>query len=181
MEKQYTEFEGMELIIRNSHESNIGSFVNLYENDLLGQTFIQDSISKNTFAGTIRGMHLQKGKFSQGKLVSCIQGSIIDFFIDFRRDSDNFCNYGKVKLDSREPSSLWIPRGFAHGFITLEQSTIVSYKLDNIYNPEAEMTLKWDDHSIQINWPDMDKYYLSDKDLQGQSLKEVLKELNEAK
>lgn len=171
------EFEGVKLFKRNVFKSEIGEFLNIYEDEFRDKEFIQDSISINYEIGTIRGLHLQLGDFAQGKLVTCIAGSIVDFFVDLRKDSKNFCKYSSINLDSSAPASLWLPRGFAHGYITLEKNTIVSYKLDNFYKPEFERTIIWNDNSLKIEWPKMKNYYLSNKDKKGKSINDIMEEL----
>ena len=103
-----------------------------------------------------------------------IQGAIVDFFVDLRAVSSSFLSYGKVILDQSDPKILYIPRGFAHGFVTIQANTIVSYKLDNEYNPLKENTIIWNDPLVGIKWPAMNQYFHSTKDLSGKSLSEII-------
>ena len=163
-------FSGVRVIERQKFQSNDNSFYDLYHfNDLQQIVFVQDSISQSSKAGTLKGMHFQKGEFAQAKLINCIQGSIMDFFVDLRSDQPTFMNYGSIKLDSANPKSLFIPRGFAHGYFTLEPNTVITYKLDNFYYPDQEYVLRWDDDQICIQWPNSSRYIISDKDKKGLS------------
>jgi len=166
--------EGVKVFKRPVFNSNLGVFSETYRKEWFKNKFIQDSVSLSKKKGTIRGMHLQNGKYSQAKLVTVLKGSIKDIFIDLRKDSDTFCDYGSLKISEDNNKALLLPRGFAHGFITLEPNTIVSYKMDNNYSPTNEITIKWDDPSLSISWPKNLTYTLSDKDKIGISLKDYL-------
>ena len=98
----------------------------------------------------------------------------MDFFIDLRESSLTYLSYGSISLDASSEKSLFLPRGFAHGFITLKENTVISYKLDNFYNSKAEETLLWNDPDIGIIWPKMESYKLSQKDQEGKNLNEIL-------
>lgn len=171
-----SEIAGIKTFQREIFHSEIGYFSNLYNKNSISTTFLQDSISFSCNPGTVRGLHFQSRPFAQAKLINVLQGSIIDFFLDLRADSSTFLDHGQISLSASEPKSLFIPRGFAHGFITLESNTIVSYKLDNSYNPATENTILWNDPMIEIEWPKMNQYYHSPKDLCGKTLAEVIKE-----
>ena len=112
---------------------------------------LQDNISFSKDPGTIRGLHFQSNPFSQGKLLRVIKGSIEDFFIDLRRSSSTYEKFSSIKL-SYETGSIYIPKGFAHGFCTLEKDTIVMYKVDQIYSKKHEGGIRWDDNFFKINW-----------------------------
>jgi len=171
----YSEFDGIRLLEKIIYESDLGYFSTIFDSNNFKGTFVQDSISKSLKIGTIRGMHFQKSPHAQAKLINVIEGSIIDFFVDLRKDSKTFLSYGSINLDQEDENSLYIPRGFAHGFITMKSNTIISYKLDNFYTPEVEETLLWNDPDIGIIWPKMDSYHLSPKDLEGKKIEEILK------
>lgn len=175
--KSINSLKGISVFIRPTFDSKLGYFTETYKKSWLSNEFLQDSISLSKERGTVRGMHLQKGRHSQAKLVTVLQGSILDIFVDLRKESNTFCDYGSLKLSKQNNKSLFIPRGFAHGFITLEPNTLVSYKMDNHYSPKHEVTLKWDDPDLKINWPKKDNIVLSPKDLLGISLKHYLKGL----
>jgi len=168
------EFSGIKIFDREIFKSDIGFFSNLYTSTLVNDQFTQDSISFSAEKGTVRGLHFQSPPYSQSKLINVIQGAIVDFFVDLRPDSSSFLSYGKVILDQSDPKILYIPRGFAHGFVTLQANTIVSYKLDNEYNPLKENTIIWNDPVVGIKWPVMKQYFHSPKDLSGKSLSEII-------
>ena len=171
---QNSELEGIQILERPIHYSDIGFFSNIFNLDIFAHSFHQDSISFSKKAGTIRGMHFQNFPFSQGKLINVLQGEILDVFIDLRKDSKTFLSHGTLLMGQDNPLSLFIPRGFAHGFITLKENTLLSYKLDNAYNPDSEITLTWDDETIDINWPSMHTYHISPKDKEGLALANLL-------
>ena len=114
--------------------------------------FLQDNHSKSV-KGTLRGLHYQKEPYAQGKLVRCLRGEIYDVAVDLRKSSKTFMSYAFVNLSSHNQTQFWIPKGFAHGFLTLTEDTEVLYKTTNYWNKDSELTLKWDDPSININWP----------------------------
>jgi len=166
--------EGVKVLTRPTFNSSLGVFSETYRSSWLKNKFVQDSISISKNKGTIRGMHLQTGRYSQAKLVSVLRGSIQDIFIDLRRNSSTFCDYGSLKISDANKKALLIPRGFAHGFITLETNTLVNYKLDNHYSPENEITINWDDPDLDISWTKNSRSALSPKDAIGLSLEEYL-------
>lgn len=127
--------------------------------------FIQDNESKSGY-GVLRGLHYQKGEFSQAKLVRIITGKVIDVAVDLRRSSTTYGKYVAVELSEENKCQLFIPRGFAHGFLVLSKEAIFSYKVDNIYAPQSEASIKWNDKTIGIEWPiDTKDIILSEKDL----------------
>ncbi len=170
-------FKDIKVFDRKIHKSDIGFFLNTFQIENINLPFVQDSISHSLNTGTIRGMHFQRPPFAQAKIINVLQGEIIDFFVDLRVDSDTFLSHGKLRLCLDDPKSLYIPRGFAHGFITLQPNTIVAYKLDNEYCANNEQTLLWNDKEINIQWPEMKKYYHSKKDINGLPLKKILQQL----
>ena len=127
------------------------------------ESFIQDNISFSIQAGTLRGLHFQYGNFAQSKLVSVLKGSIFDVFLDLREKSDTYGEYYSISLDT-DSGLLYVPKGFAHGFCTLENNTLISYKVDQIYNKENESGVLWNDPDLEIIWPEYNEYIISDKD-----------------
>lgn len=127
--------------------------------------FVQDNVAYNSKKNTVRGMHYQE-KYYQAKLVSCIVGSILDVIVDVRKDSDTFKQWLSVELTDKNNHQLWIPKGFAHGYRTLEDSTIVSYKTDQYYIPDDYRGFIWNDKNINIDWDinDSDDVTLSKQD-----------------
>ena len=173
---EHTAFNGIKILDKNIFTSDLGYFSTTFNSASLNSTFVQDSISKSYKTGTVRGLHFQKSQHAQAKLISVIEGSIVDFFVDLRKDSPTFLSHGRIELNQETTKSLFIPRGFAHGFITRKPNTIISYKLDNFYNPTSEETLLWNDPDVGIIWPEMKTYHLSPKDLQGKTLDVILQE-----
>ena len=171
--KKINDFKGIKLLKRSSFGSELGIFSETFKTSWLSVNFVQDSISESFSLGTLRGMHFQQGEKAQAKLITVFKGSIQDFFVDLRKDSSSFLHYGSLKLSNENNKVLFLPRGFAHGFLSLEENTLVSYKLDNYYSKKYEYTLKWDDPDLNIKWPKGNKFFISKKDLCGLSLKEL--------
>ena len=139
----------------------------------LDYNFIQDNQSKSCY-GVIRGIHFQKGEFSQAKLVRVLQGSVLDVAVDLRRNSPTFGKYVAVELSSENKKQLMIPRGFGHGFSVLSETAVFAYKCDNVYNKASEVGIRFDDPDIGIDWKiDPKKAILSEKDKTAPFLKEV--------
>lgn len=128
--------------------------------------FVQDnhSVSKS---GVLRGIHLQKKPFEQGKLVRVIKGEIYDVAVDLRSNSKTFLQYFGINLSSENKLQLWIPEGFGHGFLTLSESAEVAYKATNYYAKESEITIKYNDPDIGIDWPNDKSFIISQKDKEG--------------
>ncbi len=119
----------------------------------ISSRFVQDNLSWSEHPGTVRGLHAQREPFSQAKLVSVISGAIFDVVIDCRKGSPTFGEWRSVELSADDPTLLFIPRGFCHGYLTLQPSTKVFYKVDNVYSAEHEVGLRWDDPTLAIPWP----------------------------
>jgi len=136
--------------------------------------FIQDNESKSS-RGVLRGLHYQTGDFAQAKLVRAIKGAVLDVAVDIRKSSPTFGQYIAVELTEENKLQLFIPRGFAHGFLVLSPEAIFSYKVDNIYAPNHESSIIWNDPSVAINWSmDEHELILSPKDKSGRSLSEAV-------
>jgi len=128
----------------------------------LEQNFVQDNESKSG-KGVLRGLHFQKPPFTQGKLVRVIKGRVRDVAVDLRKSSPAYGKWESVELTEDNKWLFWIPPGFAHGFVTLEDDTIFSYKCTDVYNKASERAIRWDDPDLNINW-EIDNPLLSDKD-----------------
>lgn len=126
--------------------------------------FIQDNESMSSY-GVLRGLHYQRGEFAQAKLVRVVKGAVLDVAVDIRENSPHFGKHVAMELNESNKRQLFIPRGFAHGFLVLENETIFNYKVDNLYSPENEAGIMFDDPTIGIDWriPQSD-IKLSDKD-----------------
>ena len=139
--------------------------------------FCQDNHSKSTL-GVLRGLHYQLDPCAQGKLVRCTVGSIFDVAVDIRRSSSTYGEWSGLKLSAENSTQLWIPRGFAHGFLTLSEVAEVQYKASGFWNKECERSIIWNDESIDINWIKESGYIktlLSPKDNSAPSLIEAEK------
>ena len=139
------------------YKDNRGSFFELYNKNYffsldIENNFVQDNISFSKNENTIRGLHCQNGESSQAKFVYLISGSIMDIFIDIKKNSPNFGKIFKVKLKTLG-DCLYIPKGYLHGFCTLEENTIVGYKVDNYYSQKNESGVIWNDPDLNIKWP----------------------------
>ncbi len=138
--------------------------------------FVQDNESMSTY-GVLRGLHFQRGKWSQAKLVRVSQGRVLDVAVDLRRGSSTYGRHVAVELSQENAHQLFIPRGFAHGFVVLSETAQFQYKVDNVYAPQSEATLRFDDDALGIDWriPHSDMK-LSEKDMRGLSF-EAMKDI----
>ena len=135
--------------------------------------FVQDNESKSSY-GVLRGLHYQKGEFSQAKLVRVIKGCVLDVAVDIRKNSPTFGKHVMVELSDDDKRQFFIPRGFAHGFLVMSDEAIFTYKVDNAYAPQAEASIRFDDPDIAINWPiDSKDVLTSAKDMEAKLLKEA--------
>ena len=130
----------------------------------LAASFVQTNLSRTLRKGTIRGMHYQQGSAAEDKLVRASKGRIFDVIIDIRSDSPSFGKYFGIELTGDNLKELYVPRGCAHGFLTLEDECEVIYQVSNYYSPGAEAGVRWDDPLFRIEWPIQGKPILSDKD-----------------
>ncbi len=140
---------------------------------LLGKkiAFVQDNESLSQ-QGTLRGLHMQQSETAQAKLVRVIQGEILDVAVDLRKNSKTFGQYFSIILSGVNKKQLFIPRGFAHGFITLSDTAIFNYKCDNYYNKASEVGIIYNDATLAIDWQyDLDKIIISEKDKRNITLK----------
>lgn len=135
--------------------------------------FVQDNESRSSY-GVLRGLHYQRGEFSQAKLVRVIQGRVLDVAVDLRRSSPTFGQYVSVELSGENKRQFFIPRGFAHGFLVLSREAVFTYKVDNVYAPQSEASIRFDDPEIHVDWPIAPEHMLlSPKDRNGCSLSEA--------
>lgn len=135
--------------------------------------FVQDNESKSSF-GVLRGLHYQRGEFSQAKLVRVISGRVLDVAVDLRRNSPTFGQHVMVELSGENKRQFFIPRGFAHGFLVLSDEAIFTYKVDNAYAPQAEASILWNDEQLSIDWPlGENQLLLSEKDKKAKPFSEA--------
>ena len=180
-----TEIKDLVVIEPQIFEDSRGFFLESYNyNDFkeigIENVFIQDNHSKS-LKGVLRGLHFQKGEYSQAKLVRVLKGAVLDVAIDLRENSKTFGKYFAVELSEKNKKMFFIPRNFAHGFLTLEDNTEFFYKCDNFYNPKSEAGIIWNDSDLNIEW-NFEKYninesklIISEKDKKNMSLKEYKK------
>ena len=135
--------------------------------------FMQENESKSSY-GVVRGLHYQRGEFSQAKLVRVIRGCVVDVAVDLRRSSPTFGKHVMVELSDTNKRQLFIPRGFAHGFAVLSDEAIFTYKVDNVYAPQTEACIRWNDPALGIKWPlPVADVMTSEKDMRGVTLSEA--------
>jgi len=177
------EFEGPFLINQNIFNDDRGYFLESWSenkfNNLLDSPvhFVQDNISYSVH-GVLRGLHYQLEPFAQGKLIRCISGSIFDVGVDLRLKSITFGKWFGIELNSSSMKQVWIPPGFAHGFLTLSKSAKIHYKVTKYWEKNSERTLLWSDSELNINWPLNNckiSPLLSPKDSLGNCFKDMLK------
>ena len=178
MEFIKTEIEGVWVIEPKRYGDARGYFSETFRQDLFDKhvghvDFIQDNESFST-RGVLRGLHFQKGEWSQAKLVRVSQGKVLDVCVDLRSASPTFGKHVMVELSADNGRQLFIPRGFAHGVVVLSDVAQFQYKVDNVYAPQSEATLMWNDPELGIEWPLLaSELLLSAKDQQGVGLKDV--------
>lgn len=181
MEYIKTDIDGVWIINPKVFKDERGYFFESYRksdfDENIGRSvdFIQDNESKSSY-GVLRGLHYQKGEFSQAKLVRVIKGKVLDVAVDLRKSSPTFGKYVMVELSEDNKKMFFIPRGFAHGFLVLSEKAIFTYKVDNVYAPQSEASIRFDDPDINIEWPiDMAEVLTSAKDNKALSFKEAEK------
>ena len=132
---------------------------------IIGKTsFVQDNESKSS-RGVLRGLHFQKPPFDQAKLVRCIEGKVLDVAVDLRYGSKTYGQHLAIELTSENKKQLFVPRGFAHGFLVLSDSAVFAYKVDNLYAPDYDSGIFWNDPTLNISWGlDESKILISEKD-----------------
>ena len=155
-----------------------GYFMESYKKELFEKyigavDFIQDNESRSGY-GVVRGLHFQKGEWSQSKLVRVTQGRVYDVVVDLRRTSPTFGQYVGIELSDENKKQLFVPRGFAHGFAVLSETAQFCYKVDNVYAPHEEVTLFYNDPHVAVQWPiKAEEMLLSEKDKKGLGFEEI--------
>lgn len=178
MEFIKTEIEGVYIIEPEVFNDARGYFFEAWKKaefeEHIGKVdFIQDNESKSSY-GVLRGLHYQKGSYSQAKLVRVIKGKVLDVAVDLRKSSPTFGHYVMVELSDENKRQFFIPRCFAHGFLVLSDEAIFTYKVDNIYAPQEEAGIRWNDPDLDIQWPiDLDAVQTSEKDLKQPFLRDA--------
>ncbi|WP_427113197.1 dTDP-4-dehydrorhamnose 3,5-epimerase [Megasphaera sueciensis] len=139
--------------------------------------FVQDNHSSSTIKGTLRGIHFQRGEWSQAKLVRCTRGAVLDVAVDLRKSSPTYTQWVGVELSEKNKQQLLIPRGFGHGFVTLTDDVEFMYKADNYYAPQADGGIRWNDPDIGVDWG-IDDPILSDKDTKNPFFQQIKEHLD---
>lgn len=171
-----TSIEGVYKIDVKKYGDNRGYFMETYKESDFNQAgimnkFIQDNQSKSK-KGVLRGLHFQKA-FPQAKLVRCIEGEVFDVCVDLRKNSPTYGKWEGVILSAEQGNQFMIPRGFAHGFVVLSETAAFSYKCDELYHPEDEGGIMWNDPEVGIEWPFDGEILLSEKDKVHPALKDI--------
>ena len=161
------------------HEDSRGFFMETwskkeFEEHGLNYDFVQDNHSSSHVKGTLRGIHFQRGDYSQAKLVRCIKGKVFDVAIDLRPSSSTYLQWEGFELSDQKKKEVLIPRGFGHGFLTLTDESEFLYRADNPYYPESEGGILWNDPELGIAWPLSTPIILSDRDSKNPCFKETI-------
>lgn len=172
--------KGVKLITLKPIEDERGFFSRNYDVEIakkLGfhRDWVQENLSFSKDKGTLRGLHYQKMPHTETKFVRVITGSVFDVFLDIRKDSPTFGKWGSYTLLSNKHEWLYLPKGIAHGMITLEDNMIMLYKVDSCFNPESDSQIKWNDPDLKIKWP-IKPNIISEKDQNAKSFKTFLEE-----
>lgn len=155
-----TDLKDVRVIIAGRHEDSRGYFSEVFRRDWFAANvadvdFVQENQSLSRRAGVVRGLHFQSSPFAQGKLVSCLAGSIFDVAVDIRKGSPDYGKWASVTLTAEQGNQLWIPAGFLHGFCTLEPDCVVSYKVTAPYDRDSDRGVLWNDPELGVVWPEV--------------------------
>lgn len=177
MEIIKTKIEGLLIVQPRVFADERGYFFESYNEDVFKKNgidvhFAQDNQSLSN-TGVLRGLHFQSPPFAQGKLVRVITGAVLDIAVDIRKNSPTYGEHVAIELNEDNKTMFYIPPGFAHGFATLKDNTIFSYKCTNVYNKASEGTVLWNDSNLNINW-NIENPILSEKDMAGTPFKEFV-------
>lgn len=178
MRYSQTAIPGLWLIEPSLHRDERGHFYESYKaSDFalhIGELAVVQENESRSRRGVLRGLHLQRGEAAQAKLVRCVEGKVLDVVVDLRKGSASYGQHLAIVLSADNHRQLFVPRGFAHGFLTLSDYATLQYKVDNIYDPKSECTLRYDDPTLGIDWEQegilASDFVLSPKDLEGISL-----------
>ncbi len=168
MEISAAALDGVLILTPKVFEDSRGWFMETYSQKQItpfgvDSVFVQENHSFSAKKGTLRGLHFQTNPHAQSKLVRCTRGRILDVAVDLRRGSPSFCKWISLELSAENKRQLFIPKGFAHGFVTLADNTEVQYQVDDYYDPGCDRSIRYDDPDFQIQWP-VSQPFLSEKD-----------------
>lgn len=169
-EIEETGFDGLKIITNKIFKDNRGFFLEIYNKKKFASAgikteFVQDNQSMS-LKNVLRGLHFQLPPHSQSKLVYVTKGEVFDVVVDLRKNSKTFAKHFSIRLSSENKKMLFIPEGFAHGFLSLQDDTIFCYKCSDFYYPQLERTILWNDITLNINWP-VSNPIVSNKDKKG--------------
>lgn len=173
-----TDIEDVKIIVPKVFGDDRGYFFESWNQDKYRQlgidcNWVQDNESRSRF-GVLRGLHFQAAPYTQAKLVRVIEGAVLDVAVDIRKGSPTFGKHVAVELTGENKYQLFVPRGFAHGFVVLSENAVFAYKCDNTYMPSCERGIAFDDPALNIDWRgNLEKYILSDKDKRNPRLAEA--------
>lgn len=158
MKAQNLKINNLLLVQEKVFRDQRGAFEVFWESEWSGILPVNFSVtsahhSYNRFAGTLRGLHYQAAPYQQAKLVSCVSGKVFDVVVDLREESETFLEWAAVELEAGSGKTLFIPRGCAHGFVTLEDNTTVAYLIEGEYRPDSAKIVRWNDPQLAIVWP----------------------------
>lgn len=170
---------GVYIIAPEARIDERGFFMRTYDQKVffeagVDRAWVQENHSRSTHKGVVRGLHFQFPPHAESKLVRCVRGKVMDVFLDLRKDSATFGEWDSVELSEHNKQMVFIPRGFAHGFCTLEDDCEVLYKVDNYYAPASEGGILWNDGKLNIPWP-VENPVISEKDKKLPTLEEFKK------
>lgn len=174
----HTEIDGVVIIEPKVFGDERGYFFESFSEKIFREKvcvtrFVQDNESKSRY-GVLRGLHFQKGKYAQSKLVRVIKGCVLDVAVDIRKGSPTFGRHIAIELTGENKRQFFVPRGFAHGFVVLSDEVVFQYKCDNYYAPQEEGAIAWNDPDLGIDWKiPAEKILLSEKDKKHPFLKEI--------
>jgi dTDP-4-dehydrorhamnose 3,5-epimerase len=156
MKKITTSLEGVVVLEPKVYGDDRGYFFESFRADLfksmeIPETFVQDNESLSG-KGVLRGLHFQEPPHAQGKLIRVVTGKVLDVVVDIRKHSPTYGKHLKIELNGKGKKMIWIPEGFAHGFVTLEENTVFQYKCTQYYHPESEGSIRWNDPELAIDW-----------------------------
>ena len=180
MKRIDTAIEGVYIIESDCYGDNRGWFMETYNKQKFHELgidtiFVQDNMSYSAQKGTLRGLHYQRAPYSQAKLVRCTKGTVIDVAVDLRKGSPTYCKWTSCELSSENKRMFYLPKGMAHGFLTISDDVEFQYKCDELYNKESEGGIRYDDPTINVDWGSLlngIEPILSDKDKCAPTLEE---------
>ena len=172
-----TNIKGPLLIKSQIFKDKRGYLRETFQNKLLRKIEFPFDVMSFSKKNVLRGLHFQNPPYEQGKLVRVIKGSVLDVAVDIRKDSDTYGSYYSIELNDENKTIFWIPPGFAHGFLTLKDNTIFSYKCTSFYNKDSEGSILWNDKDLNIYWG-IDNPIVSNKDASASSFKALISRFN---